>query len=209
MPSSCQSSAGAEAGAWESAGRSDVIEAAGEAEVPAIINELRRAAAPRRTRTILPIPAGGNCRIENATNPAAQTYTRKNFAYLSRKWSRLFSEWCRIGSILFEMVKMASCTDFGLLRESRLAFPMTDICARRRSPRGASRAPASRRPRTAARWLPAPERMAPQEVRRAAVNARETIPYTVSPHAFADCNCRRFAARSQTSDKGVAGRLGR
>ncbi|GAU05886.1 hypothetical protein BSLA_02f4461 [Burkholderia stabilis] len=64
----------------------------GEAEVPAIINELRRPAARPRTRTILSIPTGGDCQIENATNPAAQTYTRKNFAYLSRKWSRLFSE---------------------------------------------------------------------------------------------------------------------
>ncbi|QRR05785.1 hypothetical protein FPJ27_04635 [Burkholderia sp. MS455] len=60
--------------------------------MPAIINELRRPAAPRRTSTIPSIPTGGNCRIENATNPAAQTYTRKNFAYLSRKWSGLFSE---------------------------------------------------------------------------------------------------------------------
>ncbi|SOT45276.1 Response regulator (modular protein) [Burkholderia cenocepacia] len=76
-------------------------------------------------------------------------------------------------------------------------------------PRGASRASASRRPCAAARRLPAPETHGTKEVRRAVVNARETIPYTASPHAFADCNCRRFAARSQTSDKGAAGRLGR
>ncbi|RKT99145.1 hypothetical protein C7H84_32885 [Burkholderia sp. Nafp2/4-1b] len=73
-------------------------------------------------------------------NPAAQTYTKKNFACLSRKWSWLFSECRMIRSILFEMVKMASCTASGLLRESRLAFPMTDISARRQLRRGVSRA---------------------------------------------------------------------
>ncbi|WP_235212743.1 hypothetical protein, partial [Burkholderia paludis] len=35
-------------GAWESAGRSDVIGEAGEAELPVIINELRRPAARPR-----------------------------------------------------------------------------------------------------------------------------------------------------------------
>ncbi|PHP86020.1 hypothetical protein CFB52_028365 [Burkholderia sp. AU18528] len=176
----------------------------------AIINELRRPAARRRTGAILSYVTEVNRQIENATNPAAQTYTRKNFACLSRKWSRLFSEWRAIGSILFEMVNMASCIASGLLRESRLAFPMTDTCARRRLPRGASRAPGVAAPRARPQGgCPRPKRMAPKEVRRAVVNARETIPYTASPHAFADCNCRRFAARSQTADKGAAGGLGR
>ncbi|MCR5894112.1 hypothetical protein DPV74_16320 [Burkholderia sp. HAN2018] len=127
--------------------------------MPAIINELRRPAERPRTQVILSISTGGIRQIENATNPAAQTYTRKNFACLSRKWSRLFSEWRMFGPILSEMVNMASCIASGLLRESRLAFPMTDICARRDSPRGASRAPALRRPRAVARRLPAPERI--------------------------------------------------
>ncbi|AQQ36145.1 hypothetical protein A8E95_21730 [Burkholderia cenocepacia] len=175
----------------------------------AIINELRWPAVRCRTGANLSYMTEVNRQIENATNPAAQTYTRKNFACLSRKWSQLFSESRAIGPILFEMVKMASCIASGLLRESRLAFPMTDTCARRRLPRGASRAPASRRPCLVARRLAAPETQGTKEERRAVVNARETIPYTASPHAFADCNCRRFAARSQTSDKGAAGRLGR
>ncbi|EEE01930.1 hypothetical protein BURMUCGD1_5594 [Burkholderia multivorans CGD1] len=33
-----------------------------------------------------------NRQIENATNPEAQTYTKKNFASSCQKWSRVFSE---------------------------------------------------------------------------------------------------------------------
>ncbi|AZQ55130.1 hypothetical protein D5R55_30200 [Burkholderia cenocepacia] len=59
--------------------------------MPVIINDLRRPAVRRRTGAILSHMTVVNRQIENATNPAAQTYTRKNFAYISRKWSGLFS----------------------------------------------------------------------------------------------------------------------
>ncbi|RQR62057.1 hypothetical protein DIE07_08505 [Burkholderia sp. Bp9002] len=114
----------------------------------------------------------GNCQIENATNPAAQTYTRKNFACLSQKWSRLFSEWCAIGSILFEKAKMASCTAPVLLTESRLAFHDRH-----------ARADAGAQP-VACKL--ASVRSAPKETRRTVVNARETIPYSAPP----PCLCR-------------------
>ncbi|QET32694.1 hypothetical protein FOB31_23375 [Burkholderia multivorans] len=60
--------------------------------MPAIINELRRRSVRKATAAAASISREANRQIENATNPEAQTYTKKNFASSCQKWSRVFSE---------------------------------------------------------------------------------------------------------------------
>ncbi|PRE07086.1 hypothetical protein C6P91_04430 [Burkholderia multivorans] len=60
--------------------------------MPAIINELSSRSVRKTTAVAARRSRKGNRQIENATNPEAQTYTKKNFASSSQKWSRVFSQ---------------------------------------------------------------------------------------------------------------------